>query len=133
MLRRSFFLTMTFVLAIGLVACDTVTDLGTVNLEGRWDSVGALQAETGGVVLFFNPPDADGTFTGTWRVSIEGASVTGPVLSGSNRDGEVEFTLQGFFGDSMIFNGRLTNRFRMAGDLVGFGLDDAAVFRLSEA
>lgn len=132
-MRRSFFLTMTFVLAIGLVACDTVTDLGTVNLEGRWDSVGALQAETGGVVLFFNPPDADGTFTGTWRVSIEGASVTGPVLNGSNREGEVEFTLQGFFGDSMIFNGRLTNRFRMAGDLVGFGLDDAAVFRLSEA
>lgn len=132
MLRRSFVFGITLVLAVGLVACDTVTDLGTVTLEGRWDSVGSLQAETGGVVVFFNPQSADGTFTGTWRVSIEGASVTGPVVNGSNQDGEVEFTLQGFFGDNVIFNGRLTNRFRMSGDLVGFGLDGAAVFRLSE-
>ncbi len=113
--------------AVAFTACDTVTDLGEVTLEGRWDSVGALQAETGGVMLMFNPANANGTFAGTWRLG----GVTGAVTDGVNQDGQIEFTMQGFQGQTVVFNGELRDRFVMEGTLTGYDLDGLAVFRLS--
>ncbi len=127
MLRRTLLLTVALFTAVAFTACDTVTDLGEVTLEGRWDSVGALQAETGGVMLMFNPANSNGSFVGTWR---EGG-VTGAVTDGVNQGGQVEFTLQGFRGQTVVFQGELRDRFVMEGTLVGFNLDGLAVFRLS--
>jgi len=127
MLRKSLLGALTLFVVASMAACDTVTDLGAVTLEGRWDSVGALQAETGGVILMFNPADADGTFSGSWRQG----GVTGAVINGSNQDGSVQFTLQGFQGQTVEFTGELSNRFEMRGDMNGLNLDREAVFRLS--
>lgn len=127
MLHRTLLATVTLLTVVALLGCDTVTDLGEVTLEGRWDGVGALQAETGGVILMINPQNGDGTFDGTWRVGSVVNAVTGGVKQGES----VQFTLQGFFGQSAVFSGQLTDRFRMEGDLTGFSLDGPAVFRLS--
>jgi len=127
MLRRTLLATVALLTAVTLTACDTVTDLGEVTLEGRWDGVGALQAQTGGLVLMINPQNGDGTFDGTWRIG----SVVNAVTNGSKQGEMVQFTLQGFFGGTAVFSGRLTDRFRMEGDMTGFEVDGPAVFRLS--
>lgn len=133
MIRRSFVLALVALLTAGITACDTVTDLGEVSLQGRWDSAGPLQALTGGVTLRFDPQSADGTFGGTWRVTTTEGTIIGAVVNGTNQDGAVQFTLQGFYGENAVFAGELTDRFRMAGDLTGFQMNgQTAVFRLSE-
>jgi hypothetical protein len=127
MLRRSLLMTVALLTAVVLTGCDTVTDLSEVTMEGRWDSVGALRAQMDQVTLMINPQSADGSFDGTWRVG----NVVNAVTNGSKQGESVQFTLQGFFGQSVTFTGRLTDRFRMEGNLDGVPLDGPAVFRLS--
>jgi hypothetical protein len=129
MLRKSLLGSLVLFLVVAMVACDTVTDLGEVTLEGRWDSVGELQAQTGGVVLMFTHADADGVFGGTWRDRRLGT--TGALTQGLNQDGQIQFTLQNFQGADVQFTGELSNRFQMRGDLIGYNLGRDAVFRLS--
>ncbi|MEX2532231.1 MAG: hypothetical protein WD960_15805 [Gemmatimonadota bacterium] len=128
MRRKNFAFPVVAMLAVLLGACDTVTDLSEVNVDGVWDGVGALQQEIGQVTLSLGPEAADGTFSGTWRLQGEAY----PITNGTNQDGVVQFTLQGFQGGApALFSGELTNRFRLEGDLsAGLSQGERAVFRL---
>lgn len=129
MIRKSLMGAMVLLAAFAFAACDTVTDLGEVSLAGSWDSMGALQAETGGLTVFFEHPGADGTFGGSWREGGASGQLSGAVTGGSNQGGQVAFVLRNYRGQNMEFTGRLTNRFEMRGDLNGLALSGPAVFR----
>ncbi|TVR64014.1 MAG: hypothetical protein EA422_07695 [Gemmatimonadales bacterium] len=129
MIRKIFLGLTALLVALAFTACDTVTDLGEVSLAGSWDSMGALQAETGGLSVFFEHPSPDGTFGGSWRERGTTGQITGTVTGGANNDGQVTFTFQNYRGQDRQFTGRLTNRFEMHGDVTGFTLDRPAVFR----
>lgn len=129
MIRKSLMGVLVLLTAFAFTACDTVTDLGEVSLAGSWDSMGALQAETGGLSVFFEHPSADGTFRGSWRERGASGQITGTVTGGSNEAGQITFILRNFRGEDRLFTGRLTNRFEMQGDLTGLSLTRPAVFR----
>ncbi len=133
MIRKSLMGAMVLLAAFAFAACDTVTDLGEVSLAGSWDSMGALQAETGGLSVFFEHPGPDGAFGGSWRERGATGQVSGTVTGGSNQGGQVTFVLRNFRGQNMEFTGRLNNRFEMQGDLSGLPLDRPAVFRYYSA
>jgi hypothetical protein len=127
MRRKNFALPVFAILAVLLAACDTVTDLANEPVDGVWDGVGVIQLEVGSVALSLGPEAADGTFSGTWRLQGEAY----PITNGTNQDGVVQFTLQGFHGGApALFSGKLTSVHRLEGELsTGLPPGERAVFR----
>lgn len=131
MIRRSLVIALAAIFTVSLSACDTVTDLGTVTLEGRWEGQGALQASLGTVRLTFFSENEDGSFVGSWSLPTTQHTLSGSIESGSNNNGIVQFTMNDFYGGGPVtFSGELQDRFTIKGDLQGFDLGDEAVFRL---
>lgn len=113
-------------------ACDTVTDLGEVRMEGTWDAVGALNEQIDGSMSLRLIASSDGVFGGTWQQRNASRQLIdeGIVAQGVNNEGQITFNLLGFGGNGMVvFAGELTNAFRLEGDLQGYSLDAPAVFR----
>jgi hypothetical protein len=119
------------VLLVVLVSCDSSVDPGEVDLVGRWDGVGALQASTDGfgISLYIEShAGGNGPVAGSWRRSQDFLS-QGSIAAGTVQDGEVTFRLSGFPGEDPTFTGHLTNKHRLEGDFDALSLEGAAVFR----
>ncbi len=110
-------------LIVGLLGCDSATDLAEVTVSGHWDGVGAMQETFSGARLDLTQT-ADGVISGTWRRG----GLTGGV-TGMNQGGDLEITLLNFQVGTVTFEGRFTDRYRMEGALNGSSLDGPAVFR----
>lgn len=124
MVKRSLLAGMVLALGLLVMACDTSTDPEDVSLQGNWDGVGALEASFPGVRLSLDEA-SNGTVSGSWRRG----SLTGGV-TGSNQGGAVEIQLINFELGTTTFQGRITNRYRISGELSP-GAVDEAVFRRS--
>ena len=110
-------------LIVGLLGCDSATDLTEVTVSGHWDGVGAMQETFAGARLDLTQ-SADGVVSGTWRRG----GLTGGV-TGVNQNNQLEITLLNFQVGTVTFEGRFTDRYRMEGSLNGTSLDGPAVFR----
>jgi hypothetical protein len=112
------------ILLVVLASCDSSTDLGEVDLVGRWDAVGALQASNQTFGLALHVQSSGQSVQGSWR---KGSS-QGSLGLGAFSDGEVTFRLNGFSGQP-TFTGRLTDKHRLEGEFDALDLEGAAVFR----
>lgn len=112
MMRRigSFLASALFVVA--LVGCESSTDLAEVSMEGRWDGMGDLYSVVPSFRMLVNA-NSDGSFSGTWTAS----GYSGTVSQGTRQGASVTFTLNGFPGGARTFQGALTDRYRIEGDL----------------
>jgi hypothetical protein len=106
-----------------VVGCESSTDLEDVTSQGRWESMGALEAAFPQVRLELTE-DASGNISGTWRRGSQVGSA-----SGVNNQGVVSIELSSFEIGTVNFQGRFTNRYRLEGDLPGANLTGPAVFR----
>ncbi len=109
------------VLLFSATGCDSSTDLESVPVTGRWNSVGALAG-----VLLFVGPESGSTFTGSWSGP---AGTSSSITDGSNSGGVIRFTLLGFQGGPRTFEGKFTDALRLEGAISGLSLDGPVVFR----
>ena len=109
-------------LAFLLSACDGSTDLGDTSSQGGWYGVGALQT-TFPELRMDLAENSTGEIQGSWRRGGEGGSITG-----SHQNGQVSLTFSSFSSGNVIFQGRLTNRYRLSGSIQGVDLPGEAVF-----
>lgn len=120
MAKRIFLVLTAFMIGSFAVGC--VTEVEDVSLQGNWDGVGSLEATLPGVRLQLDESD-NGVISGSWRRG----GLTGGV-AGTNQNGQVEIQLINFELGTTTFEGRVTNRYRMEGEL-DQGTVDEAVFR----
>jgi hypothetical protein len=123
MLRRRFIPVLGLALLAMVAGCESSTDLDEASAEGRWDGVGALQSSFPEVRLDL-AESSNGTITGTWRRGSQTGSA-----SGQNNNGQITLELSSFEVGTVVFQGRFTNRYRLAGQLQGATLGGDAVFR----
>jgi hypothetical protein len=105
-----------------ITACDGATSVEDTSAQGGWYGVGALQTSFPELRMDLTENSA-GEIQGTWRRGGQGGSVTG-----THRNGQITFTLSNFEVGTVVFQGRLTTRYRLVGTLQGFNLPGEAVF-----
>jgi hypothetical protein len=120
LLRPSLWLLLPAVLFIS--ACDGATTVEDTSTQGGWYGVGALQGSFPELRMDLTE-NAAGEVQGAWRRGGQGGAVTG-----THRNGQITLTLSNFEVGTVVFQGRLTTRYRLAGTLQGFNLPGEAVF-----
>lgn len=124
MRRRSFLFVLPMIAALGLIGCESSTDIQDLSATGRWDGVGALQQVYPGLLLELSE-QSDGQVSGCWR--FRGTACQN--VSGVNSAGSLDLTLASFPTGTAQFEGEFTHDFRMEGTLNGAQLNGSAVFR----
>lgn len=109
-------------LVLLMSGCDGSTDLADTTSQGGWYGVGALQSNFPELRMDL-AENATGEIQGTWRRGGQGGAVTG-----NHQNGQVTLTLSSFAAGPVVFQGRLTTRYRLAGTLQGVNLPGEAVF-----
>lgn len=123
---RRFHVSLVFplILAVAVAGCDSSTDVSEVEATGRWESAGALRVALDTDVRLVLTETSGGSVSGTWHMGGAVAQVMG-----TNQNGNLQLTLASFQGTNATFEGRFTDRYRMAGTINGVALDGEAVFR----